>query len=509
MVAKNLSSCLTLKQKQDIINAKRTKQTSNTQLAKQFCVNRTTIHRVLKVETKITNNLQNFSNLVNLSKYNYVQNKSIINVEVMLYEWFIYFRRLNLIITDELLQTKGREIFDKLKKTNSDDTLPDSFLFSNGWLHLFKKRFDIHQKRICGEGASVDIKLIEDERLKLQQLLKCYNKDDILNADELGLFYCLRPNYTLAAKNEDTTGITKCKLRVTTVLCCNASGNYKHTPLIIGKAATPRSFLTKREMNELNITYDNSTNAWMTTTIWINWIIHLDSCLTRKTLLLIDNCSAHKSIDYESLKLTYLNVHFLPPNTTSHLQPCDAGIIQNFKVNYRKLLLKSIIDVYENNKEDKTTPFSDVLKFISQAWHAVTPETINNCWHHTKILIDSKKLPDESESNNMKELEQNLKRLNTINASCDMTVTDFVNVDKNVNRLQNQESYIDVLINDFKRKSITKLQKDEIMRQLVNNLDNEQKFHEIVINAQQQNNDSLINIFYNICKSAADHKLLQ
>ena len=38
------------------------------------------------------------------------------------------------------------------------------------------------------------------------------------------------------------------------------------------------------------------------------------------------------------INLTNVRVHFLPPNTTAFLQPCDAGIINSFKANYKKKL---------------------------------------------------------------------------------------------------------------------------------------------------------------------------
>ena len=52
----------------------------------------------------------------------------------------------------------------------------------------------------------------------------------------------------------------------------------------------------------------------------------------RNILLLLDNCSAHPDIELSNIKLV-----FLPLRTTSHLQPCDAGIIQAVKLQYRKL----------------------------------------------------------------------------------------------------------------------------------------------------------------------------
>jgi hypothetical protein len=35
---------------------------------------------------------------------------------------------------------------------------------------------------------------------------------------------------------------------------------------------------------------------------------------------------------YETTRLTNITIQSLPPNTTAHLQPCDQGIINSFKV---------------------------------------------------------------------------------------------------------------------------------------------------------------------------------
>ena len=49
----------------------------------------------------------------------------------------------------------------------------------------------------------------------------------------------------------------------------------------------------------------------------------------RNIILLIDNAPTH--ILYETTHVTNITIEFLPPNTTSHLQPCDQGIINSFK----------------------------------------------------------------------------------------------------------------------------------------------------------------------------------
>ena len=70
--------------------------------------------------------------------------------------------------------------------------------------------------------------------------------------------------------------------------------------------------------------------------------------MTVVTLLFIDNAPCHPP-DLKG-KFSNINVCFLPKNTASRLQPLDAGIIRNFKVKYRKLLLKFVISRVNDKK---------------------------------------------------------------------------------------------------------------------------------------------------------------
>ena len=88
----------------------------------------------------------------------------------------------------------------------------------------------------------------------------------------------------------------------------------------------------------------------------------------------------------ESLNASSLDIKivFLPKNTTSRLQPLDAGIIRAFKLKYRKLLIKYVISrVDENMRAPDIIKAVDILKvigWVKSAWEEVTPDTIKHCF---------------------------------------------------------------------------------------------------------------------------------
>ena len=75
---------------------------------------------------------------------------------------------------------------------------------------------------------------------------------------------------------------------------------------------------------------------------------------------------------------------FLPKNTTSRLQPLDAGIIRNFKVRYRKSLVKYVLSRINDNASAAET-VQDVsilmaIRWVQRAWKDVTPSTVKRCF---------------------------------------------------------------------------------------------------------------------------------
>ena len=69
----------------------------------------------------------------------------------------------------------------------------------------------------------------------------------------------------------------------------------------------------------------------------------------RHILLFVDNAPSHKQTE-----LSNITLRFLPPKTTSVLQPLDQKVIQAFKLQYRKRQYRHL--VMEMERTNKTGP---------------------------------------------------------------------------------------------------------------------------------------------------------
>ncbi|GFO20139.1 tigger transposable element-derived protein [Plakobranchus ocellatus] len=107
----------------------------------------------------------------------------------------------------------------------------------------------------------------------------------------------------------------------------------------------------------------------------------------RSIILILDNCSAHPRVLSDLQAITLL---FLPPNTTSRLQPCDQGLSKNFKMTYHKRVLqKSIYSFDETGSTDANLKMSllDAIVMAAALWDDITPSTIQNCFRHAGFKL--------------------------------------------------------------------------------------------------------------------------
>ena len=108
----------------------------------------------------------------------------------------------------------------------------------------FEKQFDIKGYTHHGEDASADTSEVVLSRMEdIKAIVSEYNKDDVFNMDETGLFYKLQPNRILATKR--LSGNKKRKERITVALTSNATGTLCLPPLIINQYLKPRAFTSR------------------------------------------------------------------------------------------------------------------------------------------------------------------------------------------------------------------------------------------------------------------------
>ena len=86
------------------------------------------------------------------------------------------------------------------------------------------------------------------------------------------------------------------------------------------------------DKKSLGVWYYHNKSAWMQRSIFASYLNQLNEIYRRKNrkiILLVDNVSSHKT---DNLEQSNVRVIFLPPNTTSQMQPLDQGIIYCLKV---------------------------------------------------------------------------------------------------------------------------------------------------------------------------------
>ncbi|GBC42405.2 tigger transposable element-derived protein 4-like [Rhizophagus irregularis DAOM 181602=DAOM 197198] len=245
-------------------------------------------------------------------------------IEEALTLWVESALQASLIINDDILSSKALELAFLCGE--------DKFKGSNGWVDNFKKRHNLRQYNMHGEAASAPVQELDTMREEIRRVLKNYAPEDIFNCDETGLFWKMRPSRTIS--NAPISGTKQSKDHVTVLLTCNATGSEKLCPLFIHKYENSRA-LKNINKKTLPVDYHWNPKSWMQVSIWNQYLKKLDARMRtqgQNILLLVDNAPTHAL--FETTRLTNITLEFLPPNTTAHLQPCDQGIINSFKVSF-------------------------------------------------------------------------------------------------------------------------------------------------------------------------------
>jgi len=206
------------------------------------------------------------------------------------------------------------------------------------------------------------------------------------------------------------------------------------------------------------MTYCNNSKAWMLATIFQDWLQDFGQEVAKKhgnkcVLLFLDNCPSHK---VDGLTLPNVDIHFLPPNTTSKIQPMDAGIIMSFKRHYRHLHVKWILSQVEEGKEINELKMDvlQAIRYIIKSWNEVTCETIYNCWNHTKILPDRTNVNLTNLSDNIDNsmLSQSVATLNLSNV---MSIEEYLNnpEERTIYEIPEDDKIVEMVVEMYKQKT--------------------------------------------------------
>ena len=136
-------------------------------------------------------------------------------------------------------------------------------------------------------------------------------------------------------------------------------------------------------------------------------------------------------------KYSNIKIVFLPPNTTSKLQPLDLGIICNFKTHYLRLLLQySIAKIDTASDVISSINVLVAIRWVALAWKEVKATTITKCFKKAGILNDNLDVLEVSSDDPFLDVDQTLSLGSLISTamgsleSC--SIDQYVNSDDNL-----------------------------------------------------------------------------
>jgi len=203
----------------------------------------------------------------------------------------------------------------------------------------------------------------------------------------------------IAQEEKKMPGHKPMKDRLTLLLCANASVDLKIKPLLVYHSETPSVFRKHKVMkNRLGVMWRSNAKAWVTKVLFLEWIREFfcptvqkyleDKGLPLKALLVMDNAPAHPRDLEEVLAedFPWLTIEFIPPNTTSLLQPMDQQVIANFKKLYTKELFQKCFQMVSDTdltliefwKEHYST--LSCVGLIEKSWANVSLRTLRSAW---------------------------------------------------------------------------------------------------------------------------------
>ncbi|XP_072255075.1 tigger transposable element-derived protein 1-like [Pyxicephalus adspersus] len=384
-------------------------------VARHYGVNESTVRYIKKEEANIRKTAS-ITFKKEAKRVVTLRNKRIVKMEAALALWIADCRKKTVSLDTNMIRTKAKALYDQIlpdddneeAKEGADepqastsaarsDSPPQGqgFSASKGWFEKFQKRYGLRNVLLYGEASSADndaaCRYVEEE---FPNLISegGYLPEQVFNMDETGLFWKRMPSRTFLFKDEvKRPGFKAHKDRVTVIMAGNAAG-FMLKPGLIYKAKKPRA-LKNKNTALLPVFWMHNSNAWITKALTHELFFHCfmpqvklylaEKGLPFKVLLLMD-CAGDHAAD---LQYDGVQIEFLPPNTTSLIQPMDQGVIRAFKALYTRSTMEGLISAVDDANDEFTLKaywrsydIASCLSNIQQALKDMKSETIKSSW---------------------------------------------------------------------------------------------------------------------------------
>ena len=364
-------------------------------VARTFMMNRSTVGTIYKSKDRVMEHVKSAvpmqSTIISKKRGKLIEETEKLLSLWMEHQWQ---RRVRLSLT--LIQEKAKSLFEDLKAKAGEGADEETFAASQGWFQRFKKRANLHHVSVSGEAASADTEAAEKFPTQLKEIIDAgsYTSQQIFNVDETGLFWKKMPEKRYISRKEKTMpGFKAAKDWLTLMLGGNASGDFKLKPLLVYRADNPRA-LKNINKSQLPVIWKSNKKAWVTLVVFKDWFFHhfipevklycQENDIPFKILLILDNAPGHPP--YLDDLDPDVKVVYLPPNTTSLLQPMDQGVIANFKKYYIRRTYRQALKAVEEDPNMTLSGFWKsfniymCIKHIDAAWHEVAQTNMNGVW---------------------------------------------------------------------------------------------------------------------------------
>lgn len=303
-----------------------------------------------------------------VAKRKFTAHLKFADIDAAMLQWVLEKTSEKVPLSDSAIQAKAKQLAQVLGTTD--------FKASNGWLYKFKERHGFALKSGSKEEGSRST--LEDMGAGVCGLGNYHHA--LLDHDPVRVYSCCETSILYKRApfgNGCEPSPESCSPddRLTVLLCCNASGTHKIKPLVINSQRETQE--VRENMPKLPVTYAWQRSSFMTSNIFQQWLWEFEKQVEHNSVLILDTCPAHVSVQSDRVKLLYVQ------SNMRELQPLYGGVLNVFKCKYRADLV-----VHYLNFPDLSNRISilDALLLLGEAWSHVPRETIVNCWVRSQLL---------------------------------------------------------------------------------------------------------------------------